>query len=147
MEKFIQKGAVSVYLFGSAAYKANPNDFDLAVIYNKGKDGLNKEWLETIKDFEENIEIHFFQKEEDIGQKLEKCFKLYRERKEDCEELINSIFNNFLRIYISYAGEIPGSKHSLAKQAKKAGLDIKKMGLWERLEWMEKTIKKIKTNF
>lgn len=192
LEKFIPKEVISIYLFGSSVYKTKPNDFDLAVIYNQEKKELNKIWLETIKDFEENIEIHFFQKEEfikfyregnyritsmlepclvlydqnfifnylkniplptkkfllnqikDLEKKLEKGFKLYRKRKKDCEELINNIFNDFLRVYISYKQKIPGSKHVLDKQAKKLGLDIKRRDLWERLEWMEKIVRKIK---
>lgn len=194
LEKFIPKEVISIYLFGSSVYKTKPNDFDLAVIYNQEKKELNKIWLETIKDFEENIEIHFFQKEEfikfyregnyritsmlelclvlydqnfifnylkniplptkkfllnqikDLEKKLEKGFKLYRKRKKDCEELINNIFNDFLRVYISYKQKIPGSKHVLDKQAKKLGLDIKRRDLWERLEWMEKIVRKIKTS-
>lgn len=194
LEKFIPKEVISIYLFGSSVYKTKPNDFDLAVIYNQEKKELNKIWLETIKDFEENIEIHFFQKEEfikfyregnykitsmlepclilydqnfifnylkniplptkkfllnqikDLEKKLEKGFKLYRKRKKDCEELINNIFNDFLRVYISYKQKIPGSKHILDKQARKLGLDIKRRDLWERLEWMEKIVRKIKTS-
>jgi len=191
-EKFIPKEVISIYLFGSSIYKTKPNDFDLAVVYHKNIKELDQIWLETIKDFEENIEIHFFQKEEflksfkegnyritstlkpclilsdqnflfnhlgtiplpsrkfllnqikNLEQKLSKCFQLYREKRKDCEELVNNIFNDFLRIYIGHKKEIPGSKHLLIKQAKKLGLNLKKRDLWEKLEWMEKVIKKIK---
>jgi len=188
----IPKKINTIYLFGSSINKTNPNDFDLAVIYNKRKEELNKIWIENIKDFEENIEVHFFQKEEfikffkegnyritstlmpclvlydenfifnylgnillpnktillreikNLEEKLNKCFSLYKDRKEDCRELMDSSFNDFLRIYIAYQKEIPSSKHVLKKQARKLGLDIKKRNLWEKLEWMEKIIKKMK---
>lgn len=193
VQKLIQEEIFSIYLFGSSIYKTNPKDLDLAVIYNKKKEKLNDIWLEIIKDFQENIELHPFQKEEFIKsfidgdykitstlnnclilydkdfifdylskiplptkkillreinileEKLEKCFKLYKTRKEDCEELLENNFTNFLRLFISHKKEIPDSKHSLNLHAKKLGLNTKKRNLWEKLEWMEKTIKKIKT--
>lgn len=193
VDDLTSKEITSVYLFGSSIYKTKPNDFDLAVIYNKEKKELDKIWLGVIKDFEENIEVHFFQKKEfieffkernyritstlipclilydqnfifnylkriplpskefllkevkNLEKKLDKCFKLYREKKiSDCEEILELIFNEFLRIYVGYKKEIPNSKHILVRQAKRLGLDLRKRDLWERLEWMEKITRKIK---
>lgn len=194
LERFLSKNVVSVYLFGSAVYKAKPIDFDLAVVYDRHREHLEKIWLETLKDFRENIEVHFFPRKEFIpsfregdyritstlrpclvlydqnflfnylkeiplpsnnfllGQikslelKLRKCFQLYKERKKDCEKLTENIFNEFLRVYISHKKEIPGSKHFLPKQARGLGLDIRKRDLWGTLEWMEATLRRVKTS-
>lgn len=63
--RFIKQRILSIYLFGSAVEIEKPRDVDLAVIYEDKKD-LEKIWLEIIKDFEENIECHFYSKEDFI---------------------------------------------------------------------------------
>ena len=194
IEKIMEKEICSVYLFGSSVYKDNPNDYDLAVIYNKMNQDLENIWLELIKDFEVNIEVHFNSNKEfikyykegnykmtstikpclvlydnnflfnylsniplpskefilreikKIESKLEKSYKIYKTNKKTSEDLINSIYNDFLRLYIASQKQIPGSKHILVKQAKKLGLDCIKRNLWEQLEWMQQKIKKIKTS-
>lgn len=81
----------------------------------------------------------------EIETKLKKCFSLYRSDKEGCKELAESLRADFLRIYIGFKGEIPGSIHQLEKQAGKLGLKAEKNDLWSTLEWMEKKIREIKT--
>jgi len=184
--------ALSIYLFGSSVYSMEPNDIDIAVVYEGSKVKLESAWEEVRSDFQENVEVHFISKKDfvrmfkegnyrltstlkgclvlqdrdflfhylgkiplpekqfllaqvnQLQSSVKKCFTLYRDNKEKCEELQKTIWLDFLRVYIAVKGEIPGSKHQLEKESAKLGLNVKKRGLWESLEWMEKTLREIK---
>jgi predicted transport protein len=184
--------ADAIYVFGSAVYSKKPNDFDVAVIYDKNRPKFESIWKEIKSDFLENVDVHFISRKdfismfkegnyritstlqgclvlhdrgfifeylgklpkpekdfllEQINQlqnKLKKCFTLYHDSKKKCTELLNNMESDFLRVYIGFKGDIPGSKNQLQKQSSKLGLNLKKRDLWETLEWMEKILRKIK---
>ncbi|MAF36417.1 hypothetical protein CL622_04865 [archaeon] len=74
--KLIVKGVYTVYLFGSATHKSNPNDIDIAVVHPNSREKLEKIWLETVHDFEEDIEVHFFREDDFIQLYKEGNFRI-----------------------------------------------------------------------
>ncbi|MEK6951097.1 MAG: hypothetical protein AABX13_05230 [Nanoarchaeota archaeon] len=67
IQKLAASGVTAIYLFGSALRSSRPQDIDLGIIYQHDQEKVKQIWLQTIRDFGENIEAHFFPEEEFIA--------------------------------------------------------------------------------